>query len=280
MTGIITRFAPSPTGYLHIGHAASAHHVWDYAGRHGGTALLRIEDIDQTRCRPEYTQAIYEDLGWLGFSWPLPVRVQSKCMRQYESVIQHLAGHGFAYRCFRTRAEIKDLMMQSGATRPAYIGRPLPAAEERDRLARGDVYAWRLNLQEIRSELGKVWDDLAFAVDRGGGLATVKADPFLHGDIVIARKDTPVAYHLAASYDDHIQGVTHIVRGTDLADAPHIQRVLQVLMGWKQPVYVHHDLVLDEAGKRLSKMAKSASLRDLRRYGHRPMDIWQRLSLQ
>ena len=280
MTEMITRFAPSPTGYLHLGHAASAHHVWTYASQHGGQVLLRIEDIDQTRCRADYTQSIYEDLGWLGFSWPTPVRIQSEHMDAYAVIIQHLADKGFAYRCFRTRAEIRDLMAQSDTPGMAYVGHPLPAVQERDCLARGEAYAWRLNLQEIRSYLGAMWDDLAFAVDnRDGQIAAIKADPFLHGDIVVARKDAPVAYHLAACFDDNVQCITHIIRGTDLADAPHIQCLIQVLMGWSQPVYVHHELILDETGKRLSKTAKSASLREFRRFGHRPMDIWQRLAL-
>ncbi len=261
-----TRFAPSPTGALHLGHAASALHVWRAAEAVGGTVLLRIEDIDTTRCKPELSEAIYRDLAWLGFDWPTPVRVQSDHFAAYADVVAGLATRGLAYRCFRTRAELV-------AKDPA----PIAPSEEQACIDAGRPYAWRLSLDAARDQLGRAWHDLSYTVQTDRGIQSCQADPARHGDIVIARKDSPSAYHLAATHDDALQGITHVIRGTDLEDAPHIHTLLQVLMDWPQPVYQHHPLVLDVAGKRLSKRGESPSLAALRRDDMSIEDIKQRL---
>ena len=244
MSGFRTRFAPSPTYYLHLGHAASAFHVWQAAERADGEVLLRIEDIDTTRCQPEYTQAIYEDLRWLGFDWPEPVRVQSDHFEAYAQCVDQLWARGLAYRCFRTRSELAAL---PDPLRPG----PHAPNEEAMYLEQNRPFAWRLSLAEAHSELGQAWRDLSYQEETPTGRISHRAEPERHGDIIIARKDSPSAYHLAATHDDALQDITHIVRGEDLIDAPHIQTLLQVLMGWPQPVYEHHPLVLDEAGRKL-----------------------------
>ena len=255
-----TRFAPSPTYYLHLGHAASALHVWRAAERAGGEVWLRIEDIDTTRCRPEYTNAIYEDLHWLGLEWPEPVRVQSDHFEDYAECVAQLQARGLAYRCFRTRSELVQL------PDPQQPG-PHSETEESERLAAGAPFAWRLSLTASKAQLGAVWNELVYRESTPEGIQMRRAQPQLHGDIVIARKDSPSAYHLAATHDDARQGMTHIVRGEDLIDAPHIQTVLQVLMDWPQPIYQHHALLYDDEGKKLSKRQKSISLASLRSDG-------------
>lgn len=265
-----TRFAPSPTYYLHLGHAASALHVWTRAEALAGEVLLRIEDIDTTRCRPDYTQAIYEDLSWLGLSWPQPVRIQSEHFDEYAAAVQTLTARGLTYRCFRTRSEL------AACSDPKQPGPHAPDVETAH-LEAGDAFAWRLSLSACRDQLGPVWSDLAFRVLTDAGVETQAARPDIEGDIVLARKDSPSAYHLAATHDDAVQGITHIVRGVDLIDAPHVQTLLQVLMGWPHPIYQHHDLVLDADGNKLSKRARSATLRDLRADGVTPAQIRTRL---
>jgi len=272
----ITRFAPSPTGYLHLGHAASAWHVWTEAAKLGAQVLLRIEDIDTTRCRPDFTDAIFEDLAWLGFRWPEPVRIQSEHFTDYARVVDDLALRGLAYRCFRTRKEVDDLIVDGDA----FIGAPLSSAEESAKIEAAVPFAWRLNLSEAQAQLADVWNELSYDELTPKGRVTHRAIPQQHGDIVIARKDSPSAYHLAATHDDALQGVTHIVRGRDLEDAPHIQVLLQTLMGWPPVTYVHHDLIVGADGKRLSKSNKSASLRQLRENGTRPAEIWRKLELK
>ncbi|MEL6723735.1 MAG: tRNA glutamyl-Q(34) synthetase GluQRS [Pseudomonadota bacterium] len=270
MSDFRTRFAPSPTYYLHLGHAASAFYVWDAAERAGGKVLLRLEDIDTTRCRPEYTQAIYEDLRWLGLDWPEPVRVQSDHFEAYEKCVEGLRARGLAYRCFRTRADLVEL---PDPLRPG----PHAPSEEAAYLNQGQPYAWRLSLAAAEAELGKAWKHLSYTEQTPAGQISHRADPARHGDIIIARKDSPSAYHLAATYDDAIQGMSHIVRGEDLIDAPHIQTLLQVLMAWPQPIYEHHPLVLDETGRKLSKRQKSLTLASLRADGVTADAVRQRL---
>lgn len=255
-----TRFAPSPTYFLHLGHALSALHVWRAAEIAGGEVLLRIEDIDTTRCRPEYTEAIYEDLAWLGLTWPEPVRVQSEHFDAYRACVDQLNQMGLAYRCFRTRAELAAL------ENPACPG-PISDDQEEQFLARGVPFAWRLSLARTRAHLGPDYDALTYQENTPAGLVTQRANPAQHGDIVIARKDSPSAYHIAATHDDALQGMTHIIRGDDLLDAPHIHTLLQALMGWPRPIYQHHALLLDEDGNKLSKRQKSISLASLRADG-------------
>lgn len=255
-----TRFAPSPTFYLHLGHAASALHVWRAAAAAEGEVWLRIEDIDTTRCRAEYTIAIYEDLRWLGLDWPEPVRVQSEHIDEYANCVAALHKRGLAYRCFRTRTALAQL------PDPKQPG-PHPEAQESELLAHGRPFAWRLSLKAARECLGPDWAELTYSELTSDGRQTRRARPELHGDIVIARKDSPSAYHLAATHDDALQGMTNIVRGEDLLDAPHIQTLLQALMGWPHPLYQHHALIYDQSGKKLSKRQKSISLASLRAEG-------------
>ncbi|MEQ3746056.1 MAG: tRNA glutamyl-Q(34) synthetase GluQRS [Henriciella sp.] len=265
MSAFITRFAPSPTGHLHLGHASSALHVWRAADEAGGHVLLRIEDIDTTRCRPELTQAIFEDLHWLGLDWPEPVRVQSNHFDDYAKVVSDLAARGLAYRCFRTRTEIAA--ETEALNIPAFRGSKLPPDQEADRLDRGDLFAWRLSLTAARDRLGPAYDQLTYTTQSAEGVVTHRANPYLHGDIVIARKDSPSAYHLAATHDDALQEITHIIRGEDLIDAPHTQTLLQALMGWSPVIYRNHPLVLGADGRKLSKRQGSISLADLRADG-------------
>lgn len=265
MNAFITRFAPSPTGRLHLGHALSALHVWRAADDAGGQVLLRIEDIDTTRCKPDLTEAIFEDLRWLGLSWPEPVRVQSDHFAEYAAVVESLAKRGLAYRCFRTRAEVAAITEANKYT--VFQGDPLPEDEEAERLVNGDAFAWRLSLARVKDLMGPRFSDLTYRVRIGGAVHEKPANPDLHGDIVIARKDSPSAYHIAATHDDHVQGITEIIRGEDLIDAPHTQTLLQVLMGWDRLIYRHHPLILDADGNKLSKRHRSVSLADLRADG-------------
>lgn len=245
------------------------------AKRLNASVVLRIEDIDTTRCRPEYTEAIYDDLSWLGFDWPSPVRVQSNHFADYDAVVRSLSNRGLAYRCFLTRSEIAQRFPDG---RPVASG-PLPASEEAERLEQGHAFAWRLSLEECRNALAGAWTELYFQEIVDGTSIDHPAKPEKHGDIVLARKDSPSAYHVAATHDDAVQGVTHVVRGRDLEDAPHSQVLLQALMDWPQVIYLHHDLIVDGMGERLSKSNKSVSLRALRAQGLTPSDIWQRLRL-
>lgn len=270
MSPFRTRFAPSPTYYLHLGHAASALQVWRRAADAGGEVLLRIEDIDTTRCRPEYTAAIYEDLAWLGLTWPEPVRVQSEHFSDYEAVVETLTQRGLTYRCFRTRSALADL---PDPLRPG----PHAPDEEAELLDGGGPFARRLSLSACREELGDAWETLSFTERTPQSLVTRAADPMREGDVVLARKDSPSAYHVAATHDDALQGITDIIRGKDLIDAPHVQTLLQTLMGWPTPVYEHHPLVRDEAGHKLSKRQQSISLASLRADGMTADQIRSRL---
>lgn len=274
MTEFVTRFAPSPTGYLHLGHACSAFHVWDAARDANGRVLLRIEDIDQTRCRLEYETAILEDLKWLGLEWDGPVRRQSDHFNDYDAVLQDLRGRGLVYRCFRIRREIAAAMPAGG--RPDewwFVGRPLPALEEETRLARGDAFAWRLSLSAAREVLGPRYASLTYVDESTGTARAVPADPKPFGDVVLGRKETPASYHLACCHDDALQGVTHVIRGEDIREMTSVHALLQALMDWPQPVYRFHPLVLGPDGKKLSKRAGDRGLRAWRDEGKTPDDL-------
>ena len=267
----VTRFAPSPTGLLHRGHAFSALTAHEAAREAGGRLLLRIEDIDQTRCRPEYEAAILADMAWLGLEWETPVRRQSDHLADYAAVIDDLNARGLLYRCFRTRREIMEVIGQAPHG-PAEAVRPGPHApdEEARLLEDGRPFAWRLSLDRAREVLGAAWDDLAF-VEEGAGphgeTGVIRARPETAGDVVLARKDAGVAYHLAAVHDDAWQGVTHVIRGHDLFEAVHIQRLIQALMGRSAPVYRHHRLLTGPDGKRYAKRDRSQTLAELRAGG-------------
>jgi glutamyl-Q tRNA(Asp) synthetase len=264
---VVTRFAPSPTGYLHRGHAFSALTAYENARTAGGRFLLRIEDIDAGRCRPEFTEAILEDLAWLGLLWEPPVRVQSNHLADYKTALASLSARGLIYRCFKTRREALDAMAQAPhGTIPAVFGAPLDPAEESKRLADGRPFAWRLSIAAAERALGG-FEQLTF-VDQA--LGETPADPWRAGDVILARKDIGVAYHLAVVVDDAAQGVTRVVRGLDLLEATHVQRLLQALLGLPTPAYHHHRLILRPDGKRFAKRDTTETLRALRAAGVTP----------
>lgn len=267
-----TRFAPSPTGRLHKGHAFSALTAWFAAKAAGGRFVLRIENIDPTRCRPEYEAAILEDLAWLGLAWETPVRRQSDHLDDYAAVIEGLRARGLLYRCFRTRKEILNGIGDAPhGTMEAVRPGPHPAQEEARLLASGAPFAWRLSLDRAREALGEtVWTGLGFVEEEegpNGETGVVAVDPEAAGDVVLARKDTGVAYHLAVTHDDGLQGVTHVIRGQDLFEATHVQRLIQTLMGWPAPTYRHHRLLAGPDGRRYAKRDRSVTLAELRAGG-------------
>lgn len=272
--GLITRFAPSPTGHLHLGHAHSALAAWRRARAAGGRFLLRLEDIDATRCRPEFAASILEDLAWLGIDWDGPVRAQSAHFGDYRTVLAALRGRGLLYPCFCTRAEIaRELAASSAAPHgpegPVYPGtcRGLSEEARAQRMAAGVPYALRLDMAAALAAAGRA---LAFHDERAGA---VRADPASFGDVVLARKDVPASYHLCVTHDDALQGVTLVVRGEDLLAATHVHVLLQALMGWPTPAYAHHALLTDASGRRLAKRDRAATLRDLRTAGHSAAEV-------
>lgn len=269
-----TRFAPSPTGRLHLGHAASAFAVWDAAEAAGGEVCLRIEDIDQARCRPPFEAAILEDLAWLGLKWTGAVRRQSDHFAEYATVLNALRARGLVYRCFLTRREIAA-RLPAGADpdEGGLVSRPLPEHDEALRLEHQAAFAWRLSLAAARSELGTRFDTLCYSEDTPHGPRAVPARPDAFGDVVLARKDTPASYHLACCHDDSLQGITDVIRGEDLRAVTGIHALLQALMGWPSPVYRFHPLILGPDGKKLSKRFGDKSLGDFRREGMTPDDI-------
>ncbi|SDA25753.1 tRNA glutamyl-Q(34) synthetase GluQRS [Sphingomonas sp. NFR15] len=259
---IVTRFAPSPTGRLHIGHAASAIRAHDHARTRGGRVLLRIEDIDGTRSRPEFIAGIEEDLRWLGLTWDGPALRQSARLDAYTTALDRLRGMGLLYRCFCTRAEIAASLSapHGGPDGPLYPGtcRRLSAADAAARAAA--PHCWRIDMAAAVARTGPLgWDD-AQAGD-------ITANPLAHGDVVLARKDAPASYHLAVTVDDAWQGVTDVVRGADLFAATDVHRLLQALLGLPTPRYHHHPLLTDAAGKRLAKRDGAPTLAALRDRG-------------
>jgi len=272
---IVTRFAPSPTGYLHLGHAFSALTAWRRAREAGGRFLLRIEDIDPGRCRPDFTAAIQEDLAWLGLDWDGPVRVQSEHLAEYKVVLDALQARGLLYPCFCSRADIQAEEAASASAPhtpdggPRYPGtcRRLSVAQRAARIAGGRRFALRLDMAAaLAAGEGPLWFE-----EEGEG--RIACDPAPFGDVVLARKDAPASYHLCVTHDDAMQGVTLVTRGADLKPATHLHRLLQALMGWPTPRYAHHRLVTDESGRRLAKRDKAATLRDLRTCGASPKRV-------
>lgn len=274
MSGYLTRFAPSPTGQLHLGHAASAFNVWAAAAQADGRVFLRIEDIDQTRCRPEFEAGILEDLTWLGLHWSGQIRRQSDHFAEYRAVLDTLRARGLIYRCFRTRREIAArLPAGSDPDDAPFIGKPLGRDEEAERLARNAPFAWRLSLDSARACIGEDWPRLHYNEQTPAGLRQIAADPSAFGDVVLARKDTPASYHLACCHDDALQGISHVVRGEDLRSVTAIHALLQTLMNWPQPVYRFHSLLLGPDGRKLSKRNADKSLAAYRAEGMTPDDI-------
>jgi glutamyl-Q tRNA(Asp) synthetase len=261
---VVTRFAPSPTGELHLGHAFSALIAWQRARAAGGAFLLRIEDIDIRRCKREYETAILEDLRWLGLDWDGEVRRQSAHFPTYGRVLDGLGARGLVYPCFCTRTDIASEVAASGHAPhgpdgPLYPGtcRHLTAGERQLRITGGEEFCLRLDATRAAVEAGPY--DFS---DEGRG--RIEGQPLLFGDVVLARKDTPTSYHLAVTVDDHLQGVTLVTRGEDLFPSTHVHRLLQCLLGYDAPQYAHHPLLTDENGRRFAKRDRSLTLRALR----------------
>jgi glutamyl-Q tRNA(Asp) synthetase len=285
----VFRFAPSPNGYLHLGHAFSAMLNFDLSRESGGRFLLRIEDIDPARCRPEFETAIDEDLAWLGLSWEKPARRQSEHFSEYRAALEKLTAMGLVYPAFESRAEIARLVAvrekqapwpcdPDGA--PLYPGaaRTLASPERARLLQSGVPYALRLDMAAACARVGQLtW------IERGEGpegeSGDLVANPAAWGDVIVARKETPTSYHLAVVVDDALQGVSEVVRGHDLFWSTSVHRVLQALLGLPQPVYRHHRLICDAAGQKLSKSTDATGLRELRAAGVTPAEIRRRIGL-
>jgi len=285
----VFRFAPSPNGYLHLGHALSALLNADMARKTKGRFLLRIEDIDASRCRPHYEQAIYEDLAWLGIVWEEPVRRQSEHFEDYRAALAKLHALGLIYPSFESRAEIAAMVAERSAQAPwprdpdgapLYPGtaKAMPADERARRLASGAPYALRLDMAAALATVGGLtWDEAGSGP--GGETGAIVADPAAWGDVVLARKDTPTSYHLAVVVDDAAQGIADVVRGQDLFHATAVHRLLQALLRLPAPRYHHHRLLLDADGRKLSKSTQATGLRELRAQGLTAADIRRRVGL-
>ncbi len=261
---VVTRFAPSPTGFLHKGHAYSAWLAYQEAKKAGGKFLLRIEDIDAARCRPEYTQAIFEDLAWLGIEWnPKEVLIQSEHMEDYRRALDTLDSMGLIYKCFCSRKEIAEEVARIGGAPHAgeTIIYPGTCRLNPRKGAEGENYSLRLDVAKALEIVNKplFWEDAEKGI--------IKADPMRFGDVILARKDTPASYYLACTLDDARQGVTLVARGEDLREATDMQVLLQALLKLPTPIYHHHRLVADKEGKRLAKRSDSESIRSFRAQG-------------
>jgi glutamyl-Q tRNA(Asp) synthetase len=269
----VTRFAPSPTGLMHLGNAHAALFAWHAARRAGGRFLLRIEDIDGGRCRAEFEAALYEDLAWLGLCWEEPVRRQSEHLSDYADALARLDARGLLYPCFCTRKEIQAEIARAGGAPhgpdgPVYPGtcRMLSRPRRERRRAEAGSFALRLDAERAAALAGPLrWRDVA----RGD----IPAAPRAFGDVVLARKDVPTSYHLAVTVDDALQGVTLVTRGEDLLAATHIHRLLQALLGLPTPLYHHHRLLRDAEGARLAKRDGAATIRGLREAGMSPAEV-------
>jgi glutamyl-Q tRNA(Asp) synthetase len=294
MTTPVFRFAPSPNGFLHLGHALSALLNFDMARRGGGRFLLRVEDIDAMRCRPEYEAAIYEDLAWLGLSWERPVLRQSARTPAYEAALRRLDAMGLVYPGFESRAEIARLVAERDRAGPwprdpdgvpLYPGsaRHLSKAERRRRIEAGDPFALRLHVAAAVALAQQRGGERLTWVETGAGpegqTGVIVTDPAAWSDIILARKEVPTSYHLSVVVDDACQGVTHVVRGQDLFHATSVHRLLQDLLGLPAPLYHHHRLIRDVDGSKLSKATGATGLRELRAAGVTPDDIRQMIGL-
>ena len=278
----VFRFAPSPNGYLHLGHALSALLNADRAKAAGGRLLLRIEDIDEARCRPEYETAIYEDLAWLGLAWERPARRQSEHYADYRASLGKLEAMGLTYRAYESRAEISHAaagLDPDGA--PLYPGRDNAIIDVNERMRRidaGEPFAVRLDMAAAIQRIGPLtWQETG--AGPGGETGIVAANPAAWGDVILARKETPTSYHLAVVVDDAAQCVSEVVRGHDLFHSTSVHRLLQSLLGLPQPGYHHHRLMLDADGSKLSKSTSATGLRELRAQGATASNIRRRVGL-
>jgi glutamyl-Q tRNA(Asp) synthetase len=283
MTQPVFRFAPSPNGYLHLGHALSALLNFDRARAAGGRFLLRMEDIDATRCRPEFEAAICEDLAWLGLSWEQPVRRQSEHLHNYGAALKKLEAMRLTFPGFESRAEIAHLVADRDVRErwprdpdgvPVYPGaaRQMKEPDRQARIVRGDPYAIRLDMEKATEWTGPLhWSESG--AGPAGEQGDVPADPPAWGDVIVGRKETPTSYHLSVVVDDALQGITDVVRGQDLFHATGVHRLLQRLLGLPEPAYRHHRLIRDAAGHKLAKSTASTGLRELRAAGMTPSDV-------
>jgi glutamyl-Q tRNA(Asp) synthetase len=277
---VVTRFAPSPTGYLHIGHAYAALFACETARLAGGSFRLRLEDIDSQRCRPEFERATLEDLRWLGLHWDEPVVRQSTRLAEHGAALDRLRALGVVYPCFCSRKQIRMEVEEAGraphgpAGELAYPGtcRHLDPEEGAYRIARGEPFAWRLDVARAMRLTGPIW----WYDIRAGWF---EAEPGQLGDVVLGRKDTPTSYHLAVVVDDAAQGVTLVTRGEDLFHATHVHRLLYALLELPVPSWYHHNLVADSTGQRLAKRNRAMTLRHLRDCHRTPDDIWRMIGL-
>lgn len=284
----VFRFAPSPNGYLHLGHALSALLNNDMAKAAAGRLLLRIEDIDITRCRPDYEAAIHDDLAWLGINYERPVRRQSEHTDAYRAALDRLKGMDLVYPAFMSRGEVKRFVSQQEAAGPQWPRDPdgaplyppqdrhLPQSEAEARIAAGDQHVWRLDMTKA---LAMVQKELSFVETGPAHAGTLTLDPAVWGDVMLWRWDAPSSYHLSVVVDDALQGVTHVVRGLDLFAATPVHRLLQTLLGLSAPIYHHHRLILGEDGRKLSKSQGDTALSALRAAGISPLDIRRRVGL-
>ena len=285
----IFRFAPSPNGYLHLGHAYSALLNFDLARETGGEFLLRIEDIDPARCRAEFEEAIYQDLEWLGITWKSPVRRQSEHLAEYVQALEKLIALDLVYPAFESRAEIAGMVAEREKQAPwpsdpdgvpLYPGtaRALSQAERARLIRSGAPYALRLDMAAACLRVGELsWHELGEGPK--GETGQVAAAPAAWGDVILARKEMLTSYHLSVVVDDARQGVSEVVRGQDLFWSTGIHRLLQELLGLPQPAYRHHRLILDDAGQKLSKSTKATGLRELRAQGATPDEVRRRVGL-
>ena len=277
------RFAPSPSGYMHLGHAYSSLIAWHNAQASGSRFLLRIEDIDSSRCRPAFEQAIFHDLAWLGIDWQLPVRRQSESMSDYADALKTLASLGVLYPCFCTRSEVRAEIKSAdaaphGPDGPHYPGtcRSLGRAEQNRNIRAGKAHALRIDMAKATSIATEIAGPLSWT-DRKAG--RIDADPLSAGDVVLARKDIPTSYHLAVVVDDHLQGVSLVTRGWDLFHATHVHRLLQALLDLDTPLYYHHPMITDPNGVRLAKRNRAVTLRALRNSGKTAADVRRMINL-
>lgn len=283
----VFRFAPSPNGRLHLGHAYSALLNQRLAAAAGGRLLLRIEDIDRERCRPEFEAGIHEDLAWLGIAFDGGVRRQSEHLSEYAVVLERLRGMGLVYPAFLSRAEVARFVADREAEgrpwrrdpdgTPVFppVDRERPAAEIAARLGAGEPHALRLDMAKAMALAGP----LDWRESGGGARQLVPAEPGVWGDVILAGRETPTSYHLSVVVDDALQEVTDVVRGRDLFAATSVHRLLQKLLGLPAPRYLHHRLIVDESGRKLAKSSHDTGLAELRAAGVTPDEIRSRVGL-